>query len=706
MAPIRRRTRVLLVLAAGAFAPLAPVAAAAGRPVPTTVEDFHLPGTQVGDVGTDAIFDSSTCRVCHGDYGEESATHDTWRGSLMAHAARDPLFRAQMSTANQDAANVGYFCMRCHVPLAFVTEHAYPPDGSALDATDQDGVSCHFCHAMVDPVYDPASSPPADAAILAALEEAPTHYGNAMFVLDPSGTRRGPYDPSTAAHVALQSGFHRKGEFCGTCHDVGNVETSRQPDGSYRYNALDEATPDPDPAAQFPLERTYTEWKLSAFASDGVDMQGRFGGEGAGVIRTCQDCHMPRTTGRGAAMGPVRQELARHDFAGAAAPVLDLIAALYADDPAVDLAALARGRANAVSMLERAASLGVRSEAGSLVVRVTNETGHKLPTGHIEGRRVWIHAVFRDAVGRVLAEHGGYDEGTATLDEASTAVYEMWVGLSADAAALTGLEEGRTGHMSLADTIVKDNRIPPRGFENAAFAAAGAPVVAWSYAEGQHWDEQAFPLPAGAWQADVALYYQNTPREYIEHLRDGNTTDHWGETLYALWEETGRGAPIRMASAALELPEPPCTEVVSPSQTGRTTQRTKDAPGRDRLETRGRFTLPEGASFDPGAQDLVVTLADGSGRLWRGALAAGSFVARRGGRRWVYAQPEDGEGTIERAKLAVGRDGRTVRYELRARGDHRPLAAGTGSARVRLGDTCLVDPADACTVKQGKGACR
>lgn len=695
---------VRLLLASAALALLAPNEGSAG--VGTTLEDFHVPGTQMGDVAAHQISDSSVCRECHAGYDAENGTHETWAGSLMAHAARDPLFRAQMTTANQDADNAGYFCMRCHVPLAFVTGNALPPDGSALDAKDEDGVSCHFCHSMVDPLFEPGTSPPVDEEILSALDEVPTHYGNAMFVLDPAGTRRGPYDPAAAGHIALESPFHRRSELCGTCHDVGNVATSLQPDGSYRYNALGEPATDPDLAAQFPLERTYSEWKLSEFASQGVEMGGRFGDPAGGVIRTCQDCHMPRTKGRGAAMGPLRQDLALHDFAGAAAPVLDLIAALYPNDPNVDLAALARGRAKAVSMLERAASLDVFSQAGALVVRVTNETGHKLPTGHIEGRRVWIHVSIRDAVGRLLAEYGGYDEATATLDEASTAVYEMWVGLSADAAAATGLEEGRTGHMVLADTILKDNRIPPRGFENAAFADAGAPVVAWAYLDGQYFDEQSFPVPENAWWADVALHYQSTPREYIEHLRDANVTDAWGDTLYALWEETGRGAPIRMASARVELPEPPCTEVLSSEQTKRTKQRKKNQPGRDRLETRGRAAWPAGANAELGTQDLVLTLTDGDGRLWRGVLAAGTLVPKRRGRTWRYKAAAGAEQAFDRVELEFGRDNRTLRYKFRTTGDQRDLVAGTGTVRLRIGETCLVDPEDACKSGRSKSSCR
>jgi hypothetical protein len=116
--------------------------------------------------------------------------------------------------------------------------------------------------------------------------------------------------------------------------------------------------------------------------------------------------------------------------------------------------------------------------------------------------------------------------------------------------------------------------------------------------------------------------------------------------------------------------------------------------------------VARGRGTDLAAQDVVVTLTDGDGRLWRGALAAGSLVSKRDGRLWSYARPEGGAGDFERAKLELSRDGRTLRYALRATGDQRVLVAGPGSARLRIGDTCLLDPADTCTTKRGKGACR
>ncbi len=522
--------------------------------IPTTFEDFHLSGTQIGDVPPGVLETSPACASCHGNYDPDHEPYRTWRGSLMGQAGRDPLFFAQMATANQDVANAGYFCMRCHVPMSFVTGNAYDPTGATLDEVDRDGITCHFCHAMVDPVYQPGVSPAEDEAVLAGLEEVPEHYGNAMFVLDPTGLRRGPYDdPTPQLHPAIESPFHRSGELCGTCHDVGNVAVSKQPDGTYRYNDFDQPPPSEDLHALFPLERTFSEWRLSAFAAGGVDMGGLFGGTGPPVVSTCQDCHMPTATAAGCVFSAPRDDLAVHEFAGASSWVLEIIAEHYAGDPDVDQAALAAGRQKAIEMVQRAAALELAQDPGSLRARVINQGGHKLPTGHIEGRRVWTHVEILDDADLLLREYGHYDHDQAHLDEESTVVYEMKVGLSDAAAAATGVPAGVSTHMALADTIFKDNRIPPRGFDNAAFEAAGAPVVGATYADGQFWDDIDFWLPDAAARARVTVYYQTATRHYTEALRDGNVTDDWGQILYDLWLKTDKAAPVPIVSAELFL---------------------------------------------------------------------------------------------------------------------------------------------------------
>lgn len=530
--------------------------AAAQLPLPTTPTDFHVPGSQVGDMPLNNLIEPAVCKMCHGSYQQEeipTEPYASWAGSLMRLGGKDPLYIAQVTNANQDVANVGSFCTRCHLPISVVTGHVAQADGSTLDATDRQGVTCHFCHSMVDPVYKPGVSPPEDQSILAALAQLgnlPTHASNAMFVLDPEGRRRGPRADAEPSHEFLVSPFHRDAALCGTCHDVGNVAVSKQPNGSYRYNAIGQESPSHDPAQQFPLERTYTEWKLSSFAGAGVDLGGRFGGTRGPVVSTCQSCHMPGLSGRPCNFCDIRPDLASHEFAGAAVPSLDLIAAYLqgTPDPEIDPAHIAVGRQRALSMLQRAATIELAQDGNELVTRVTNQTGHKLPTGHIEGRRAWLNLRFYDAADTLIGETGAYNPLTAELDESNTTVYEMHVGLSSDAATATGLPAGPTTHMALADTIEKDTRIPPRGFSNAAFADAGAPVVGISYADGQYWHERRYPLLANTHHVTATLYYQTLTRHYIEALRDGNTTDNWGELLHTLWENTGKGAPIAMAS--------------------------------------------------------------------------------------------------------------------------------------------------------------
>ena len=526
---------------------------------PIDLEDFHVPGTQMGDVASNGNFLlSSICAVCHSSQhgAQKNLEHspwETWAGSLMALAGKDPLFYAQLTTANQDVPGVGYYCLRCHVPMSVPTGHAADPSGATLDVVDRDGVACHFCHAMVDPLAtDGGAVDPRDLGTVSKLADPPRHYGNAQFVLDPGWLRRGPYSDAGALHdYAWSSSFLARGDVCGTCHDVGNVAVSKLANGGYAYNAPHIRAPDADPRAQFPLERTYTEWKLSAYANGGVDLGGRFGGQGATVVSTCQDCHMPRATGKGCFVGEVRGDLAEHEFAGASAWVIEIAGIQYKGQ--VDADAIERGKQRAVAMVQRAATLALQQSGAKLRLRVTNESGHKLPTGHIEGRRVWPRVQIFGAQQNVLADWGRWDATTGDLDATNTTVFEMHIGLSADAAKRTGLPAGPTTHMSLADVIVKDNRIPPRGFANAPYEAAGAGAVGATYADGQHWADLEWTLPQGAVRAKVTLYYQTVTREYVEALAKGNHTDNWGQTLEQLWKQTQMGPPIEITTKEIAL---------------------------------------------------------------------------------------------------------------------------------------------------------
>jgi hypothetical protein len=196
-------------------------------------------------------------------------------------------------------------------------------------------------------------------------------------------------------------------------------------------------------------------------------------------------------------------------------------------------------------MLRAASDLALTKVGTDHVARITNQTGHKLPTGYGEGRRMWINVKFY-AGNALLQEHGHYDALTATLTTNDTKVYEMLQGPDADMALLTGLPEEHSFHFVLNNKVYKDNRIPPRGFANAAFEAGQAQPVGATYADGQYWDDTSFPIPAGAGYAVVSVYHQTTTKEYIEFLRDENTTDSKGDIAYDEWYYAGKSRPILM----------------------------------------------------------------------------------------------------------------------------------------------------------------
>jgi hypothetical protein len=238
-----------------------------------------------------------------------------------------------------------------------------------------------------------------------------------------------------------------------------------------------------------------------------------------------------------------------------------VIASLYPGE--TDAGALAAGATRAVSMLQKAATVDVNmtAEGDSVraVVVVTNHTGHKLPTGYPEGRRMWIDLVARDAGGQVVFESGAYDAATGILTEDAQAhVYEAQLGLSPAFATSLGLPAGPSFHFALNDTLYQDNRIPPAGFSNAAYEDfGGVPVEPGRpfprYPDGQNWDFASYTLPATTNSVTATLYYQTTSKDYVEFLHGENTTTTAGQALFDAWISHGRAAPVIMAADSISL---------------------------------------------------------------------------------------------------------------------------------------------------------
>ncbi len=493
--------------------------------------EVFLPGTQPLTDGVE-FGKVEMCRYCHG--GTKNGAADpvaSWQSGMMSQAMRDPVFRAALTVANQDIPGVGEYCIRCHSPRGWLEGRSKTVDGTGLTREDMHGVSCETCHRMVDATSAEAKS---------LVTSPPPEYGNGMMVIAPGNTMRGPYGDGVGAmpHQVAKSDLQAGSQLCATCHDVSNP-----------LQAKDVKTQ--PPYAYGPIERTYSEWAMSAFA-------------GEGASGTCQSCHFPAVKEGGLPAkfsDRHRDHFVRHGAVGGSTWVRDAIVLLWPDKD-VSAESLAAGKERAQDLLRTAAKLELSAAAGGLKIRVTNLSGHKLPTGYPEGRRMWLETTFFDGDGKEIDRIGRYGPKSDTLagkavevptllDPERTRIYECLPGISPEAAAAHGKPAGASLHFVLNDVMVKDNRIPPRGFANARFRERGTGVVGADYADGQHWDELTLALPPGTVEMRVRLIYQSVSWEYIKFLLEENRTDDWGRKLYDSWAKTGQGAPTVMAEATL-----------------------------------------------------------------------------------------------------------------------------------------------------------
>lgn len=544
--------RILLVVVAGlAF---------------TVRAEIKLPGSQPQEHDY-RFLPVSNCTKCHARTTNGVADpYFSWHGGMMAQAARDPVFRAALAIANQDIPGSGEYCIRCHSPRGWLEGRSSVTDASLLKDDDLEGVSCQFCHRLVDPLS-------AEAKLYAT--NLPPGYGNGMYVMDTNRVLRGPYAAAKTIqmHFMAESKYHASSELCGNCHNVSNP-----------LQANDAATQKPESYGH--IERTYSEWKLSEFAvKDGTNA--------VSYEKSCQGCHFPLVPQGGQAVkytskhGDLhRTHFATHNAVGGSTWVQDAVLEIWGDYE-VDKEALAQGKENAQKLLKTAASLNLElRNGGKVAVTITNLTGHKLPTGYPEGRRMWVNVRFMQG-GKVLDEIGRYGEkedelvvpevsmsdvrmkelmpsvpklqagrisvkAPTLIDSERTRVYESKPGISATQASKYKLGEGPSFHFVLNDVIAKDNRIPPRGFRKSAAAEHLSSAVGAEYADGQYWDRVEFAVPAGTEKVEVRLMYQSVSWEYLKFLVENNRTDGWGRRLYEAWTQTGRCEPTVIAEAEVK----------------------------------------------------------------------------------------------------------------------------------------------------------
>ncbi|HLM74067.1 MAG TPA: multiheme c-type cytochrome, partial [Polyangiaceae bacterium] len=357
-----------------------------------------LGGTKPGELPSGGKFlDADGCAQCHGGgvAGDTSyLPSDTWAGTMMANAARDPVFFAALAVANQDAPGVGTYCIRCHAPIGFVRGHATPSDGSALDKVDKQGIGCEVCHRAEQ------SLAPND----------PYYLGDAQLVFSDDATKHGPYGSAPSpVHSSEKDLGLSDSRFCGQCHQVSNPGSE-----------LRDAAGAPMGIA-FPLDTTFEEWAASAYSD-----------EGSAAFAGCVDCHMPRVSGdkpvATPAGSPLRKDPRRHALSGGNYWGIQAVMQANPDRAAAFPVAFENALENTLETLKTAVKVTIEDPPSSLVagepfevkVRVANLSGHKFPAGYAESRRAWLSVALvdpHDHEAEPIFLAGGYDEATGHIVE-------------------------------------------------------------------------------------------------------------------------------------------------------------------------------------------------------------------------------------------------------------------------------------------------
>jgi hypothetical protein len=114
---------------------------------------------------------------------------------------------------------------------------------------------------------------------------------------------------------------------------------------------------------------------------------------------------------------------------------------------------LAKERLEAAAKLE-IENVDLVNDKVNLTIRVTNTgAGHKLPTGLTEARLIWLDIDVRDASGKTIFRSGGMDEN-GYVDKDAVKYHTVF----GDA------NSAPTEKVWLAEKILFDNRIPPKGY--------------------------------------------------------------------------------------------------------------------------------------------------------------------------------------------------------------------------------------------------
>ncbi len=447
------------------------------------------PGGGLAIFETENFIGSSRCAVCHellvDSTGNDMSIPGHWRSTMMANAAKDPLWLAKVSSEVKRNPGLKKVieekCATCHMPMAWtqaykqgeerlMLDNGFLSPANDLHAAAMDGVSCSLCHQVQDENLGRKES------------------FSGKFVIDTGGKAPereifGPYkDPvqktmqQSVGYTPVFGSQMNDSALCAACHTLYTPFVDGQ------GNVVGE----------FPEQTPYLEWKYSDF---GVNAENRYDiGENPGQGKICQECHMPHSEAGGvkiANWAPPEAEpkdhFSQHHFVGGNVFMLNI---LQDNIGSLQISASTDGIEDTKERTMRqlqteTASLSVvglkhRGNEITAELKVDNKVGHKFPSG-IPTRRAWINLMVEDASGQVVFESGkpladGSIEGNDAdrdsmgyekhYDEISRPdQVQIYEGI------MLNTDNEVTFTLLRAAKYAKDNRLLPNGFDKTAVPA-------------------------------------------------------------------------------------------------------------------------------------------------------------------------------------------------------------------------------------------
>lgn len=416
---------------------------------------------------------------------------------MHSNAALDLYFLAKLSSETAEFPEmkdeIESECARCHMPMASTQALA---EGEIYTITGDtkyedfalEGVSCTLCHQIRNEDLGEDSS-------------FSGHYDIDFKSVKPDRGIFGPFYPSHAKVMVKNSGYYpvrsenfRKAELCAICHTLYTPVIENGKVKGY-----------------FPEQTPYLEWLNSDYSP--------------GVI--CQSCHMKGGRAKVTAIppnAPVR-DMKAHHFSGANVQLLKIHGDL-------------KGAERAENQIKSAAKVKIESvilENGQIrvKVKVENFAGHKFPTG-FPSRRAFLHFTVKDTNGLIFESGKYYENGKIDgEDEPYEPHYDVIDSedkVQIYESVMVDTRGKVTSVLLSASEYIKDNRIPPSGFDKQSAhpdtAIKGEAVFDDNFEDGS--DEITY-IVKGSYstpiEVRVELLYQPVSYRFLKSLHPSDLTE-------------------------------------------------------------------------------------------------------------------------------------------------------------------------------------